>query len=83
MNYYLFFDSPTVKRTTRLLRGKDPVTAHINTIMDYTLYWFNGIYDYYLYTRETRSLSRKSIPRCRVSWIMFSAVPTRTECLRA
>ncbi len=29
MNYYLFFDSPTVKRTTRLLRGKDPVTAHI------------------------------------------------------
>ncbi|MDE6394488.1 MAG: alpha-rhamnosidase, partial [Duncaniella sp.] len=38
MNYYLFFDSPTVKRTTRLLRGKDPITAHINTIMDYTLY---------------------------------------------
>ncbi len=52
MNYYLFFDSPTVKRTTRLLRGKDPVTAHINTIMDYTLYWFNGIYDYYLYTGD-------------------------------
>lgn len=52
MNYYLFFDSPTVKRTTRLLRGKDPVTAHINTIMDYTLYWFNAIYDYYLYTGD-------------------------------
>ncbi len=52
MNYYLFFDSPTVKRTTRLLRGKDPVTSHINTIMDYTLYWFNGIYDYYLYTGD-------------------------------
>ena len=52
MNYYLFFDSPTVKRTTRLLRGKDPVTAHINTIMDYTLYWFNGIYDYYLYSGD-------------------------------
>ena len=52
MNYYLFFDSPTVKRTTRLLRGKDPVTAHTNTIMDYTLYWFNGIYDYYLYSGD-------------------------------
>lgn len=52
MNYYLFFDNPTVKRTTRLLRGKDPITAHINTIMDYTLYWFNGIYDYYLYTGD-------------------------------
>lgn len=57
MNYYLFFDSPTVKRTTRLLRGKDPVTAHINTIMDYTLYWFNGIYDYYLYTGDKAFVS--------------------------
>ncbi len=52
MNYYLFFDSPAVKRTTRLLRGKDPVTAHINTILDYTFYWFIGIYDYYLYTGD-------------------------------
>ena len=52
MNYYLFFDSECVKRTLRLLRGKDPVTAHINTIMDYTFYWFNGIYDYYLYTND-------------------------------
>lgn len=52
MNYYLFFDSPTVKRTLLALRGKDPVTGHINTIMDYTFYWFLGIYDYYLYTGD-------------------------------
>ncbi len=52
MNYYLFFDSPCVRRTTWLLRGKDPVTAHTNTIMDYTFYWFIGIYDYYLYTGD-------------------------------
>ncbi len=52
MNYYLFFDLECVKRTIRLLRGKDPVTAHINTIMDYTFYWFNGIYDYYLYSGD-------------------------------
>ena len=52
MNYYLFFDSPTVKRTIRLLGGKDPVTSHINTIMDYTLYWFISIYDYYTYTGD-------------------------------
>ncbi|MDO5446396.1 MAG: amylo-alpha-1,6-glucosidase [Prevotellaceae bacterium] len=52
MNYYLFFDSDCVKRTIRLLRGKDPVTAHINTIMDYTFYWFNGIYDFYLYSGD-------------------------------
>ncbi|WP_257668584.1 alpha-L-rhamnosidase-related protein [Parapedobacter tibetensis] len=52
MNYYLFFDSPSVKRTTLALRGKDPVSSHINTIMDYTFYWFLGIYDYYMYTGD-------------------------------
>ncbi len=52
MNYYLCFDNETVKRTTYALRGKDPVTGHINTIMDYTFYWFLGIYDYYLYTGD-------------------------------
>ena len=50
MNYYLFNDSPSVERTLYSLRGKDPVTSHINTIMDYTFYWFLGIYDYYLFT---------------------------------
>jgi alpha-L-rhamnosidase len=52
MNYYLYFDNDTVKRTTYALRGKDPVTGHINTIMDYTFFWFLGIYDYYLYTGD-------------------------------
>jgi alpha-L-rhamnosidase len=52
MNYYLYFDSPTVTRTLYALRGKDPVTSHINTIMDYTFYWFMGIYDYYQYTGD-------------------------------
>lgn len=53
MNYYLFFDSATVMRTLLAQRGKDPVTSHINTIMDYTFYWFLGIYDYYRYTGDT------------------------------
>jgi len=52
MNYYLRFDSDCVKRTIRQLRGKDPVTAHVNTIMDYTFYWFNSILDYYQYTAD-------------------------------
>ncbi|SFF00579.1 alpha-L-rhamnosidase [Chitinophaga sp. CF118] len=52
MNYYLFFDNETVSRTMLALRGKDPVTGHINTIMDYSFYWFLGIYDYYLYTGD-------------------------------
>jgi alpha-L-rhamnosidase len=58
MNYYLFFDSPTVERTLMALRGKDPVTSHINTIMDYTFYWFLGIYDYYLYTGNTQFIQQ-------------------------
>ena len=52
MNYYLRFDVECVKRTIRQLRGKDPVTAHINTIMDYTFYWFKSILDYYEYTDD-------------------------------
>ena len=62
MNYYLFFDGPTVQRTLYALRGKDPVTSHINTIMDYSFYWFIGIYDYYLYTGDN-SLITQLYPR--------------------
>lgn len=62
MNYYLFFDSPSVTRTMLTLRGKDPVTSHINTIMDYTFYWFMGIYDYYLYTGD-KQFVRQFYPR--------------------
>ena len=54
MNYYSFFDAPTVKRTLWAQRGKDPVTAHINTIMDYSFYWFLGIYDYYQFTGDQK-----------------------------
>jgi alpha-L-rhamnosidase len=54
MNYYSFFDAETVKRTLWAQRGKDPVTAHINTIMDYSFYWFLGIYDYYQYTGDKK-----------------------------
>lgn len=62
MNYYLMFDRPSVERTLLALRGKDPVTSHINTIMDYTFYWFVGIYDYYQYTGDTKFI-RQFYPR--------------------
>jgi alpha-L-rhamnosidase len=62
MNYYLMNDNETVKRTMYALRGKDPVTSHINTIMDYTFYWFMGIYDYYLYTGD-KSFILQNYPR--------------------
>ena len=54
MNYYSFFDAPTVKKTLWAQRGKDPVTAHINTIMDHSFYWFLGIYDYYQFTGDRK-----------------------------
>ncbi len=58
MNYYLWFDNATVSRTAMALRGKDPVTSHVNTIMDYTFYWFLGIYDYYLYTGDKQFIQQ-------------------------
>jgi alpha-L-rhamnosidase len=64
MNYYLFFDSPSVSRTIFALRGKDPVTSHINTIMDYTFYWFMGVYDYYQYTGN-KQLIEQLYPRMK------------------
>ena len=58
MNYYLFFDTQTVRNTIWLLRGKDTVTSHTNTIMDYTFYWFLSIYDYYMYTGDSHFISQ-------------------------
>ncbi len=58
MNYYLFNDNDCVKRTIWLLAGKAPITSHINTIMDYTFYWFISIADYYLYSGDRAFLSQ-------------------------
>lgn len=62
MNYYLRFDVDCVRRTIRQLRGKDPVTAHVNTIMDYTFYWFKSVLDFYQYTGDI-SFVREIYPR--------------------
>lgn len=64
MNYYLRFDTECVKRTIRQLRGKDPLTAHINTIMDYTFYWFKSILDYYQYTGDLTFISEMYPKMC-------------------
>ncbi|MDR1146629.1 MAG: hypothetical protein LBK71_10915 [Verrucomicrobiales bacterium] len=58
MNYYLFFDNALVKRTTWALRGGDPVEQHLNTILDYSFYWFIGIYDYYQHTADRDFLAQ-------------------------
>ena len=75
MNYYLRFDTECVKRTIRQLRGKDPVTAHINTIMDYTFYWFKSVLDYYQYTGDI-AFVREMWPRMVT---MMDYVQSRTN----
>lgn len=52
LQYYSFFDLDSCKRTMRFLRGKDPKVLHLNTIQDYTLYWFVSLKDYYLHTGD-------------------------------
>lgn len=75
MNYYLRFDTDCVRRTIRQLRGKDPVTAHINTIMDYTFYWFKSVHDYYTYTADI-DFVREIYPRMQT---MMQYVLSRTD----
>lgn len=75
MNYYLHADNECVKRTIRQLRGKDPVTAHINTIMDYTFYWFKSVYDYYIFTADI-DFVREVYPRMQT---MMNYVLSRTN----
>lgn len=75
MNYYLRFDTDCVRRTIRQLRGKDPVTAHINTIMDYTFYWFKSVHDYYTYTADI-DFVREIYPRMQT---MMQYVLCRTN----
>lgn len=46
-NTYLFHDKDIVRRSLIGMRGKDPITEHINTIADYSLYFILGTLEYY------------------------------------
>ncbi len=56
LNYYHYFDEDIVRRSLVALRGHDPVIHHINTIPEYTFYWFISIYNHFLYTADTSFL---------------------------
>lgn len=47
VNQYLMANADINRRTLRALRGNDPITTHINTILDYTLYWILSIKVHY------------------------------------
>ena len=52
INQYLMFDEDINKRTILALRGNDPVCQHINTIVDYSMYWVISIYNHYMATAD-------------------------------
>lgn len=52
VNQYLMFDEDINKRTILALRGNDPVRQHINTIVDYSMYWIISIYNHYRMTGD-------------------------------
>lgn len=47
VNKYLLADAEIEQRTLVALRGNDPVTSHINTIVDYSLLWILGVAEHY------------------------------------
>lgn len=47
VNRYLLADPDIDQRTLLALRGNDPMTRHINTIMDYSLFWILGVFYHY------------------------------------
>jgi len=47
VNQYLMADKDIDRRTWLALRGNDPMTTHVNTIVDYTLFWILGVQVHY------------------------------------
>lgn len=47
VNQYLMADADINRRTLLALRGNDPMTTHINTILDYSLYWILSVRAHY------------------------------------
>lgn len=52
VNYYLFNDFDSVRRTVISLLGTEPFTSFTNTIPDYTFLIIIGIYEYYLHSGD-------------------------------
>lgn len=47
VNRFLMADPDIEQRTLLALRGNDPMTRHINTIVDYSLFWVLGVREHY------------------------------------
>ena len=53
VNPYLYFDKEIDKRTSRALRGNTEIRQHINTIVDYTMFWLISIQNEYMMDGST------------------------------
>jgi len=47
LSSYIYDDNDTIKRTITMLMGKAPFDGHLNTISDYSFYWYGMIREYY------------------------------------
>lgn len=56
VNRYLTGDREVEKRTLIALRGNDPVTTHVNTILDYSMLWILSLDEYYRTYRDDEFL---------------------------
>ena len=64
MNYYAYADYRCSRDTLWAVRGKDPVSMHLNAIQDYTWFWFDEVRQYYLYSGDLDFL-RAMYPRMK------------------
>ena len=63
VNQYLMADAEIERRTLTALRGNDPITTHINTILDYSMLWLVGVAQHVRYFEDQEYLS-EIWPKC-------------------
>ena len=72
VNPYLFYDKEIDKRTSRALRGNTEIRQHINTIVDYTMFWLISIQNEYMMDGEAAYV-REMYPKMEaVMELLFS-----------
>lgn len=62
VNRYLFADDAIARRTILALRGRDEMPEHINTILDYSMYWLLSVRDHWFHTGDA-DFVRRLLPR--------------------
>lgn len=58
INQYSNFDEGVDRRTILALRGHDEVKQHLNTIVDYSIWWVISVYNHYQMTGDRQFLAK-------------------------